>query len=189
MTAMGRFVCFDVETPNRYNDRMSAIGVTVVEGGDVVDEFYSLVDPETFFDGFNVRLTGITPAMAAEAPTFPELWDLKLRELFSEGVLVAHNATFDLSVLGKCLRHYDAPFRRLVPYACTVRMGRRFLPGMPNHKLSTMCDYLNIDLMHHNAGSDAHACAEILRTYIQLGADIGRFTGIYDLGSLSPLRG
>ena len=54
-----RYVVFDVETPNRYNSRMSAIGVSVVEGGKIVRDFYSLVDPEQPFDWFNSVLTGI----------------------------------------------------------------------------------------------------------------------------------
>jgi DNA polymerase-3 subunit epsilon len=69
-----RYIVFDVETPNSRGDRMSAIGITVVEGGEIVREFGSIVDPETWFDPFNVALTGITPGMAAEAPTFGELW-------------------------------------------------------------------------------------------------------------------
>ena len=58
----GRYVAFDVETPNSRNDRMSAIGVTVIEDGEIAEEFYTLVNPETRFDPFNIQLTGITPA-------------------------------------------------------------------------------------------------------------------------------
>ena len=54
---MARFIVFDVETPNRYNNRMSAIGVTVVEDGAITDSFFSFVDPETRFDYFNTQLT------------------------------------------------------------------------------------------------------------------------------------
>ena len=64
---MARFVAFDVETPNRWNDRMSAIGITIVEDGEVVEEFYSLVDPEEPFDSFNVQLTGIDEQAAGLA--------------------------------------------------------------------------------------------------------------------------
>lgn len=70
---MNRFIVFDVETPNRYNNRISAIGITIVEDGAVVDEFYSLVNPETHFDDFNTQLTGIDEYMVADAPTFPVL--------------------------------------------------------------------------------------------------------------------
>ena len=82
-----RYICFDVETPNRMNDRMSAIGISVVENGAVTEEFYSLVNPEQRFDDFNVRLTGITPEMASSAPTFGELWP-KLSPIMKSGLLV-----------------------------------------------------------------------------------------------------
>ena len=57
----GRYIAFDVETPNFANDRMSAIGITVVEGGQIIGTYDTLVDPEEHFDRFNIRLTGITP--------------------------------------------------------------------------------------------------------------------------------
>ena len=52
-----RYVVFDVETPNRYNNRMSAIGISVVEDGRIVDEFFTLVDPEQPFDRFSAQLS------------------------------------------------------------------------------------------------------------------------------------
>ena len=70
-----KFVVFDVETPNSRNHRMSAIGVSVVENGQIVKEWGTLVNPECHFDDFNIALTGITPEMAAAAPTFPEIWE------------------------------------------------------------------------------------------------------------------
>ena len=48
-----RYVAFDVETPNAQNRRMSAIGVSVIERGEIVQELYTLVDPQTHFDPFN----------------------------------------------------------------------------------------------------------------------------------------
>ena len=60
-----RYAAFDVETPNYRNDRISAIGITVLEDGQVVRELSTLVDPETHFDPFNVDLTGITPEAVA----------------------------------------------------------------------------------------------------------------------------
>ena len=63
-----RFIAFDVETPNSANDFMSAIGITVVEAGEIVQRFSTLVNPETYFHPFNVQLTGITPDMASTYP-------------------------------------------------------------------------------------------------------------------------
>ena len=71
-----RYVAFDVETPNAQNRRMSAIGVCVIEQGQIVQELDTLVDPETHFDPFNVALTGITPEMERGQPTFAALWQL-----------------------------------------------------------------------------------------------------------------
>lgn len=87
----GRYIAFDVETPNSANNRMSAIGVTVVERGEVVEQYDYLVNPETRFASFNVALTGITPEMVADKPIFPQLWR-ELEPVFSSGLLVAHNA-------------------------------------------------------------------------------------------------
>lgn len=95
---MSRFVAFDVETPNRENRRMSAIGITVIEDGEIQDSFYSLVDPETYFDYFNTLLTGISEETVCDAPTFPEIWE-RIEPILSNGLLVAHNAVFDLGVL------------------------------------------------------------------------------------------
>ncbi len=181
-----RFVAFDVETPNSANDRMSAIGIAVVENGAVTEEFSTLVDPEEHFDWFNVQLTGITPAMAAEAPNFAELWPV-LEPYLSSGLLIAHNASFDMGVLAKCLAAYDILWKPTAEYACTVRMGRACFPGFPNHKLNTMCDHLGIELDHHRAGSDSRACAELMIRYLDRGMDVARFCRTYDMTRLRTL--
>ena len=85
-----RFIVFDTETPNARNNRMSAIGIAVVENGVISQEYATLVNPEAHFDDFNIRLTGITPEAAESAPTFPELWQT-LQPLLDSGMPVAHN--------------------------------------------------------------------------------------------------
>ena len=170
---MSRFVAFDVETPNRFCDRMSAIGITVTEDNSITDRFYSLVNPETHFDYFNVKLTGISEKTVSDAPTFPQLWP-RIEPLLSGGLLVAHNAAFDMNVLKKCLRDYEVQWKPYARYICTVQMGKRLLPGM-SHKLNVLCDYYGIGLEHHQADSDSSACAEILLRYLESGADVKQF--------------
>ena len=174
---MPRFVVFDVETPNRLNNRMSAIGITVIEDGVITETFESLVDPETSFDWFNTQLTGISQESVWDAPAFPELW-AKIEPLMGSGLLVAHNAVFDLGVLKKCLQSYDIAWRPYTRYLCTVQMGRRVLPGV-GHGLQELCDYYGIGLDHHRAGSDSRACAEILLRYLDAGADVRQFIRTY----------
>ena len=172
-----RYIAFDVETPNRYNSRMSAIGISVIEDGEIVEEYYSLVDPEQPFDWFNTQLTGISAESVAGAPTFPQLWE-RIEPVMSSGVLVAHNASFDTGVLRRCLCDYGIDWMPTVKGLCTVVMGRSLLPGI-SHKLNDMCEYYGIDLNHHRADSDSHACAEILLRYLKSGAEPERFIRTY----------
>jgi len=178
MKSVYRYIAFDVETPNRYNNRMSAIGISVIEEGAIKEEFFSYVNPETHFDSFNIRLTGISENTVKDAPAFPILWKEKLEPFLSSGILVAHNAIFDLSVLNKCLSDYQVEWKQMARYCCTVQIGRRLLPGV-SHKLNVLCDYYGIALDHHRAESDSHACAEILLRYLQSGAKESDFIRTY----------
>ena len=168
-----RYVCFDVETPNYKNDRMSAIGISVVENGVVTEEFFSYVNPEEPFDEFNTQLTGISEETVSNSSTFRDLWP-RIKTLMSSGTLVAHNAPFDLGVLKKCLQYYGISWKKSAAYLCTVQIGRNVLPDM-SHKLNEMCRYYNIELDHHKADSDSRACAEILIRYMQNGVKVNEY--------------
>lgn len=187
-SAPARFIVFDTETPNRRCDRMCSVGVCLVEEGRILGQAYALVDPEEPFEAFHVRLHGIGPRTVAGQPNFAALWK-RLEPLFSSGVLVAHNAPFDMSVLAKCLSRYCIPWHPKVGYACTCRMGRACYPNLPNHRLNTLCDYLGIPLNHHDAGSDGRACAELLIDYMDHGLDPERYRRWYDLARCRTLSG
>ena len=177
---MANYIVFDVETPNRANNRMSSIGVSIIKNGKIEGDFYTLIDPEVHFDYFNTRLTGISAESVKGAPTFPKLWK-KLAPVMEKGIIVAHNAVFDLSVLKSCLRDYGIEWKSEVKYLCTVQMGRKLMPDM-SHKLNVMCEHYGIALDHHNAASDARACAEIFLRYMESGADVEQFVKKYKLG-------
>ena len=174
-----RYTVFDVETPNYANDRISAIGIVVMEDDRIVASFTSLVNPETRFDPFNIELTGITPAMTANAPTFGQLWP-EICPLMDNTVLVAHNAQFDMAVLSKCLRAYGIFWKKTASYICTCKMSRGCLPHLANHKLNTICDYYGLALDHHKADSDALACAQILQRLAKA-TDCQAYLRQYDL--------
>ena len=101
-----------------------------------------------------------------------------ISDLMGSGILVAHNASFDMSVLKKCLKHYDIYWKPAASYCCTVLMGRTLLPNI-SHRLNCMCDYYGIDLDHHQADSDSRAAAEILIRYMEAGAEIDDFVNMY----------
>lgn len=171
---MNRYIVFDVETPNAANDRMSAIGVSVVENGAITEEVYSLVNPEARFDVFNMRLTGITPETVKGQPTFPQLWR-RIQPLFDSGILIAHYAPFDMGVLKSCLNAYGIAWKSYANFACTCAMGRACYPKLPNHKLNTLTEHVGIALDHHHADSDSRAAALLLLHYMRQGLNMERF--------------
>ena len=183
-----KYIIFDVETPNSYNNRISAIGITVVENGCITDGCYHLVNPDTHFDDFNISLTKIHPDMVKDKPNFKELWKI-IEPIMSDGILVAHNAPFDMGVLSKCLRDYKIEWKPYAKYLCTCQASRKLMTNLPNHKLNTISDYLGFTLDHHNAKSDAIACAGILLHLMSLCGNLQNFIKTYDLINICTRKG
>ena len=183
---MARDIAFDVETPNRANDRISAIGITVVENGAVIQQYGTLVDPEVNFEAFHMQLTGITPDKVAGAPNFWQLWP-QIALVLESGLLVAHNAPFDMGVLARCLWAYGISWKDQVAYACTCQLARRCFPQLKNHKLDTLCESLGIFLDHHRAESDSAACAQLLLACQRSGAKVEDAIKLYDMRSFATL--
>jgi len=167
-------VGIDVETACSTRGAVCSIGVSVVRRGAVVRERHWYIDPGTRFDPRFIGIHGITPAQVAGAPRLSAAWSdidaflsstiasLAEPTLFAgvadapAPLFVAHNAQFDRtqieSALGRAL-----PF----PIACTVAMSRRAFPKLERHNLAAVSAHLEIALRHHDALSDARACALI----------------------------
>ena len=165
---MNKDVLFlDVETPNGHNDRISSIGlIRCNKQGDIVARGSFLINPEEPFADINMRITGIRPCDVADSPTFPEIWRTKLDSFFDEANLVAHNATFDLSVLWKVFDAYgiNTPDGH---FCCTKRMAELWHPEFPNYKLPTVCKCLGFEMgKHHQALDDANACRRIFMSLL-----------------------
>ncbi|MDO1605070.1 3'-5' exonuclease [Lactobacillus sp. YT155] len=156
------FISMDFETANRYRSSACSIALVMVRNNQIVDSFYSLINPKDQFDYRNIQIHGIHPEDVQGAPTFDQVWQ-HIYPLFDANHLVAaHNASFDNSVLKSSLAAYEIT----VPHFLTIdtlRTSKAFYPQFPNHKLNTVSEMLNINLeQHHNALYDSVACAEIL---------------------------
>ena len=176
---MERILAFDIETPNYNNDRICSIGLAVIEDGEVIESQYYLINPECEFDYRNTQIHGIGPKDVINAPIFPEVWS-EICELFRSNLVVAHNANFDLCVLRKTLLSYDIN-ESLVYFIDTLAMARSMVKETDNHKLPTLCEYFDIPLKHHNAGSDSQACANLLCCLLNAGANLDRYTKSFNL--------
>lgn len=171
-------VFFDVETPNRHNDRLCSIALVATdESGKVLGKWSTLVNPETRFEDINMGIHGICQRDVEDAPTFPEVWESLLRPVFVGSRVVAHNARFDLSVVSKCLESYGCGTIG-ADYACTMTMAKKSNEiELPNYKLPTLCDCLGVRLeRHHDATSDAEACMALFWKL----ADKGRLDSYFE---------
>ena len=154
------FIALDVETANSRRSSACSIGVVVVRNSVVVDSFYSLLRPTpAHFDPINVKIHGITERAVSDAPDFPSVWT-RLQPLIENDTVAAYNASFDMSVLHASLQAHELPPRPL-RYSCILQLARSAWPGLNNYKLATVASELGIHFRHHNAGSDAEACAKI----------------------------
>jgi DNA polymerase-3 subunit alpha (Gram-positive type) len=157
------FVVLDLETTGAKAPpcRIIEIGAYRVANGAIVDEFVTLVNPETFVPEFITSLTGISDAMVTNAPKFENVLGDFLAFL-GDSILVAHNTPFDLAFLNHEIGRVHEDCCIWNPTLCTVELSRTVLPDIENHKLKTLANYYSVDLInHHRAGDDAHATAKI----------------------------
>jgi len=153
-----RYTFFDVETPNTRNNSICQIGIIYVVDGRIKQKLNILVNPEDDFEPFNSGLHGITKHLVKDKPNFKTVWG-DISKYFNE-VLVAHNASFDLNVLSKCLVKYDIDLP-LFSYICTYQLAKSLFSSTYNGKysLDQLCKYYNIDMIeHHDAYSDVLSC-------------------------------
>jgi len=157
------FVVVDVEATGAKTppNRLIELGAYRIREGRIVDKFLSLVNPEIPIPRFVMALTGITNEMVKTAPVFADIAPRWL-DFVSESVLVAHNAPFDTSFLNHEISRVYPGHRMVNPHLCTVRLSRRALPELTNHRLDTIASHFSIPIIsRHRAGSDALATAKL----------------------------
>jgi DNA polymerase-3 subunit epsilon len=159
------FIAIDFETANYCRDSACQIGITTVKDGKIMDVKSWLINPDTFFDYYNIRLHGITQEMVKDQPTFDQLWST-IAPYFGdkeEGshIIFAHNASFDIGVLIQMLIRYHIAIPEFV-FGCSVAVSRRTWSGEASYNLDSMCRKLGISPGNHDAGEDSRACAEIV---------------------------
>jgi len=153
------FAAIDFETADYGRDSACAVALVKVENGRIVDRVSSLIRPPRSEFVFTY-IHGITWDMVRDAPTFAQLWPQLDAWLRGVQFLAAHNASFDRGVLHACCRASGLALPE-IPFECTVRMARDTFNIYPT-KLDCVCRVLGIPLIHHQAESDAEACARIV---------------------------
>ncbi|MHA6247948.1 3'-5' exonuclease [Pontibacter sp. CAU 1760] len=155
------FIALDFETATPQRDSPCEIGVTVVRNRQLIETRSWLIKPLYYphFNSFNIAVHGIRPSDVQHEPDFRELWP-ELQPYLENQLLIAHNASFDMSVLRKTLATYHIPLPS-ARYACSLKFSKNIWKGVPRYDLKSLCNLHRINFHHHRAASDAHACASL----------------------------
>lgn len=157
---MMNFAAIDFETATAARNSACSVAVVEVRDGQLYDAYYTLIQPPANrYNWFNTRIHGITREDTANVPGFADIW-AKLRTHLEGRIVVAHNSSFDMSVLRACLTESGLP-APMFSYCDTVKISQKVWPELENHKLDTVGSFLHIDFNHHNALDDARTCAAI----------------------------
>ncbi len=170
------FVVFDIETTglSPLSCYITEIGAVLVKKDTVIERFQTFVDPGVHIPAEITNLTGITDEMVKGAPSPLEAVKAFI-EFIGDRMLVAHNASFDMSFISKVASDNGLEFKN--SYLDTVSMSRFTNPELKRHKLNIVADYFGIgEFNHHRASDDAEMASKIFYRMIEKLAGEGIYT-------------
>lgn len=166
----GQIVVFDVESTGvdiTRDEIIQIAGVRLAPDGSVTDEFYRNLRPGRGV-GRSVQVHGLTDAYLREHGESPKQVLEEFSEFVRGAVLVGHNVTYDLGIVGSELSRLGMPQLDYPCYYDTLEIFRRFYPNLPNHKLEFLSEYFQVaHVSSHDAMDDILATADILNYAIE----------------------
>ncbi len=156
------FNSIDVETANADRASICQIGVVHVYKGEIRDQWKTLIDPEDWFDPWNVEIHGIDEDAVRDSLTLPQVWDGLIRRLHGS-VLVSHTS-FDRTAVVRAANKYQLE-QCQVTWLDSAKIARRAWPekyGRRGFGLKNVARDLAITFNHHDALEDAKAAAQIV---------------------------
>lgn len=158
---MKDFAAIDFETANGQRSSVCSVGIVIVRGGEIVDRFYSLIEPTpNYYNYWTTSIHGLTRMDTDGQPTFPEVW-AQVAPLIDGLPLVAHNRPFDEGCLKAVFAEYGMEYPGY-EFHCTLAASRRCMRDLPSHCLDVVASACGYDMEnHHHALADAEACAAI----------------------------
>jgi len=160
------YAVIDIETTGGFmaGNRIIEVAIFIFDGETIIDQFHSLINPESYIPDNIFRLTGISNEMVEDAPKFYEVAK-QIVEITEDMIFVAHNVGFDYGFFKSEFKGLGYTFRR--KKLCTVRLSRKVFPGLRSYSLGNICNYLGIQINdRHRAHGDAAATVELLKLII-----------------------
>jgi len=161
------YAIIDIETTGQSatKGKITEIAIYIHNGFEITDSFSSLINPECYIPGFITSLTGIDNEMVRNAPKFYEI-ARRIVEMTHDKVFVAHNVSFDYRFIQEEFKRLGYDYQRKT--MCTVRMGRKFIPGHKSYSLGKICDELDISINgRHRAAGDALATTKLFEIILE----------------------
>jgi DNA polymerase III subunit epsilon len=166
MTQKPIYAIIDTETTGGSHayQRVTEVAIVLHDGEKVLDTYTTLVNPEMGIPWSITQLTGISDSMVRDAPKFYEVAK-KIVEFTKDTIFVAHNVAFDYGVFQNEFKRLGFVYQR--KRLCTVRLGRRIIPGYRSYSLGNITAALGIDLVGaHRALNDALATAKLFEILV-----------------------
>ena len=155
------FNAIDVETANTDRASICQIGIVHVVDGEIDDTWKTYINPEDWFDPWNVDIHGISEDMVATSPTMPEVRDELRRRL--RGTIVISHMPFDRVTFERAMLKYDLE-QLQVTWMDSAKVARRWWQqyAKRGYGLKNVANGLGIEFDHHDALEDARATALIM---------------------------
>ena len=190
----GKTIAIDFETATEARASACSIGLAFIENGRVVRVEERLIrPPDNRYSPFNIAIHGIRPEHTVDAPDFADVM-AEFASDFEGARMVAHNASFDFSVLRACL-DLSGLFYPELSYLCSVKLAQRHWPDLGSHRLNVLAAHLGLSFAHHNAAEDARICAEAclamaqeaeVADFFELALKLGLNVGRLNRGGYEP---
>ena len=169
----GPVACVDLETTGGMaaHHRVIEVGIVLLEQGEIVEEWSTLVHPGLRIPSSIVAFTGIDDSMVADAPPFADVVE-EVRRRLEGRLFVAHNARFDYGFLRAEFRRLGVKFA--APVLCTVKLSRALYTEHARHNLDTLMERFGLACMaRHRALGDARVLPELMAAMeSQRGVDV-----------------
>ena len=158
------YICYDLETTGlscKY-DHIIEVGAVKMKNQTVTDRIQMFIKPPVPIPGYITSKTNITNDMVRNAKSFQDACD-EIVEWIGDGVLVAHNATFDFHFLNEELRRIGKPLLTNTVID-TLDLARAVLPDRRAYRLGNISRYYHVpydEEVAHRADYDAEALAGV----------------------------
>lgn len=150
---MNSFTALDFETATGYRNSICQVGLVRVENGIITKEVNILVQPpHNYYWSRFTDIHGISAKTTSNALAFDQVWHQIAPYIENQNVVGHNGFGFDFPVLDKTLNYYNLP---------TPDYNKFYTYKIYNTNLANLCQEHNIPLNHHDALSDARACAEL----------------------------